>query len=145
VNIRTVIDQYQRPKPTEAQRQEFGAYMRAVTNPGVLLDDLERGVVTPEAVEVWEALHPEELAEVREMVMNEIRQRSADGEALDELEVRRLNSLMGYSDDGYTAAMQQNYEKASEPEEAPTRPPGAPVNMSKQLPTSADQARQGRY
>jgi hypothetical protein len=144
VNLWTVIDKHRPPTRTEAEKQRFSEYVRAVQNPGALLDDLEQGRVSPEVLETWEALYPEELEDVRKMVMGEVNRKLSGGHVFDELEVRRLNKLMGHSDDAYTAAMQNNYEQA-EPQSAPAGQPGAPVNISKQMSTRFDQAREGRY
>ena len=45
MNLWTVIDKHRPPQRTEAEKQRFGEYVRAVQNPGALLDDLELSFV----------------------------------------------------------------------------------------------------
>jgi hypothetical protein len=138
MNVRTLIDKHSAPEPTELEKLRFSEYVRAVENPGVILDDLEAGQVSDEVLETWEALYPEELEELRGMVAEEVERNIVAGQEYGEMQVRALNKLMGASDDGYVLAMQRAYEQ---PEPEMQAPPMGQTNISEAMPTRLDKAR----
>jgi len=78
------------------------------------------------------------------MIVDEVNTQVAAGKDIPEERLRLLNKVMGHRDDAYVTAMQQNYDQET-PADLTAGKPGAPVNISSQMPTRADQARQGRY
>jgi hypothetical protein len=100
-------------RPTELSRSgqlRFAQYVRAVQNPGALLDDMDRGVVEPEVLETWQALYPEELDELRQVLTDEISRAAAEGHEFPEKQVRMFDEILGGGDSGYTSMLQKNYE-----------------------------------
>lgn len=124
-------------RPTLEAQRKFLSYVRAVDNPASVLDDLRRGKLSPEGVEVLKSVYPELYSQVQQHAAELL---ASQKKRLDPADARQLGRLLGVvaspeQDPSYVAAIQAGYAAqeagAGAPGGAGGKAPRRPVNTGR--------------
>lgn len=104
-------------KPPDYELVRFARYVKAVQDPSVLVDELERGSLSLETVEAVKSVYPETYEQVRQTILNEL---SKAKHPLPYQERTRLEILLGIPASGSDPQLWQRLQVP--PPEDPKRP-----------------------
>lgn len=98
--------------PSDMETTKFARYLRAVDNPMSVLEDIKKGTLTEESLEVLEVLYPTLLQQLRERIIEKSAPK-AKQKKLDFQAKLTLSQIMGqpmskYSDPAFIGRMQEN-------------------------------------
>lgn len=113
-------------RPPADELLKFARYVNAVKDPGIMVEELERGELTAETVEAVRTVYPEVYAEVRQTVMTELANAK---QPIPYQEKTRLALLLGIKPDAsfepdFGARMQQPASAPAQPKPRTSAPRG---------------------
>lgn len=97
-------------KPSFDQMLKFDRYVKAVNDPMAVMDDLRRGVVTPESVEAMRTVYPKLLSDLQEKMMTRLQGYSG---TLSPQQRNAIQTLFGAQTRDTTATFQQIHQQAA--------------------------------